>query len=66
MLYRLDLLHVRAGMHQLDLLARRRLAFDEPGKALEQPGQALGVLGVNMASGRMQLRQRRMADQLDV
>ena len=53
-------------MHRLDLLARRRFAFDKSRKAREQPDEAFRIFGVNVTHRRMQLRQQRMADQLDV
>ena len=55
---RLDGLDVLGGMNALDRLSRRRPPFDESRERAEQPREPLGILVVEVALGRVQLRQR--------
>jgi len=62
---RLDRVQVFGGMNALDRLPGRELPFDPPRKGLVQPGEPRGILFMEVALGRVQLRQRRVADQID-
>ena len=57
---------VRVRVHSLDLLARRRPALYEVGKAFVKNAEPLRDLVVAVPSGRMQSRQRCVADHVHV
>lgn len=63
---RLDRVQVLRSVNAFDRLPRRRSAFDESREGAEQPDDSLGVFVVEVALGGVQLRQRVVADQVDV
>ena len=61
----LDRGQVLGRVNALDRLSRRRPTFAESRERAEQAREPLGILVVEVALGKVELRQRRMADQID-